>query len=102
MIEFIVMIILGIILIITGIINISGNISTIHWYNRKNVTDDNQKSYGKLIGFGTSSIGISLVVTGILQLLYYKEFWFYIILIGIILGVFLILYSQFKYNKGIF
>lgn len=102
MIEFIVMTILGVTLTVLGIVNIAGNISTIHSYNRKNVTENNQKAYGRFVGSGTASIGVSLIITGILQIFCYKEYWFFILLVGTIIGILLILYAQFKYNKGIF
>lgn len=100
--EFILMILLGLLLTMLGISNIRGNISSIHWYNRKRVTKENQGAYGKWIGTGTVLIGGSLVITGVLELLNEKEYWFLILLIGIVIGLSLMIYAQFKYNKGIF
>ena len=102
MIEFIAMILLGTILTIIGILNIRGNISSIHWYNRRKITEENRKPYGRLVGSGTVVIGLSLIITGILQLLSEQEYYFYIILAGALVGLVLIFWAQFKYNKGLF
>lgn len=102
MIEFVAMILFGAILTIIGILNIRGNISSIHWYNRRKITEENQKPYGRLVGSGTVVIGLSLIITGILQMLSKQEYYFYIIPAGVLVGLVLILWAQFKYNKGLF
>ena len=38
---------LGVICVLLGIFNMCGNIGTIHWYNRRKVTKENQKAYHK-------------------------------------------------------
>ena len=85
---------------VMGIVNIKGNISTIHSYNRRRVKEDITK-YGKVVGTGTLIIGISLVL-GFIVSFWSEEIMGYIILPAIIIGLGLILYGQFKYNKGIF
>lgn len=70
----------GVLLSVLGIVNIMGNISTIHSYNR---------------------MGASLIAAFI------ATFWSerligYIVIPALILGLGFILYAQFKYNKGIF
>ena len=57
--------------------------------------------YGKVVGTGTLIIGISLVL-GFIVSFWSEEIMGYIILPVIIIGLVLILYGQFKYNKGIF
>ncbi len=58
--------ILGVILIVLGIMNMKGNISSLHWYHRKRVAEEDRKPFGKLVGLGTLIIGIALVISGIL------------------------------------
>ena len=60
--ENIVMWILGVFISVVGIINIKGNISTIHSYNRRRVKEEDIPKYGKVVGTGTLIIGISLVL----------------------------------------
>lgn len=100
--EYLPLIIFGTIFVFMGIINYKGNISTIHWYNRRNISNDNVKKYGKLMGFGTIIIGIGMITTGILQLLYNSEELNYILIISTIIGIIIMICSQIKYNKGIF
>lgn len=93
---------LGVIIIIMGIINLRGNISTIHWYNRRRVSQADAPKYGKAMGLGTLIIGGSIALTAVLQMIFDREIIFYIILAGTVIGVSIMLYAQFKYNKGIF
>lgn len=58
--EYLPLLILGIILSTLGIVNIRGNISTIHSYNRRNVKEEDVAPYGRAVGTGTLVIGASL------------------------------------------
>ena len=93
---------LGTILTVLGIFNMYGNIGSIHWYNRRKVTKENQKAYCMVVGLGTLIIGVCLIVSGIVQALIGIEPSAVIMVIGILVGLTLILYAQFKYNRGIF
>lgn len=101
-IEYLFLSIIGLIFIYLGIINYKGNILSIHWYNRRNVSKENEKSYGKLMGVGTGIIGIGLTITGILLLIFNLEEFYYILISSLIVGMIIMIYSQIKYNKGIF
>lgn len=100
--EYLPLIILGTIFIFLGIINYKGNISTIHWYNRRNIGKKHVKKYGKLMGLGTIIMGVGMIITGILQLFYRLEELNYILIISVIIGIIIMFYSQIKYNKGVF
>ncbi len=92
----------GILIVILGILNCLGNIETIHWYNRKRITEENRKPYGKAVGIGTIIIGASMIVCAILELIAETEYIYFGLLAGLIVGLVFILYAHFKYNKGIF
>lgn len=97
----ILLLVFGICLSTLGIINIKGNISTIHSCNRRNVKEEDIPKYSKAVGTGTLVIGVSLV------LLYLVTFWNqavidYIVLPAMVIGLAFILYGQIKYNHGIF
>ena len=101
--------ILGVILIVLGIMNMKGNISSLHWYHRQRVTEEDRKPFGKLVGLGTLIIGIALVISGILfwiSELTATELWLIvgcvITVVGIVVGLVLSFYAMIKYNKGIF
>lgn len=84
-----------------GIANIKGNISTIHSYNRRKVTEADAPKYGKAVGTGTLIMGLSLVLAFLLSFIN-ELLTAIVILPGFVVGIGFILYGQFKYNKGIF
>lgn len=96
-----IILILGVFISVIGIVNIKGNISTIHSYNRRKVKEEDIPKYGKAVGTGTLIIGVSFVLG------YIVSFWSetvmaFIILPAVVVGLGFMLYGQFKYNKGIF
>ena len=109
MISFITTAALGLLVCVFGIINMTGNISSLHSYHRKRVTEEDRKPFGKLVGLGTLLIGIAMIVFGVLFLMFEKtQLDFYIIIgtvlliAGIIAGMVISFYAMVKYNKGIF
>lgn len=100
---------LGVLISVLGIINMTGNISSLHWYHRQRVTEENIKPFGKLVGFGTLIIGVAMIVFGALFLIYEKTQLELLVIIGtvelflgIILGTIISFYAMKKYNGGIF
>lgn len=100
--EYIFLLIFGICITILGIFNIKGNISSIHWYNRLKITNENKNKYGKSMGIGALIIGLCMAITAILQMFFNNENIWYITVTGIIIGLIFMIYGQVKYNKGIF
>ena len=96
--EYLGLLVMGILLSTLGIVNIMGNISTIHAWNRKRVKEADIPRYGRAIGAGTLVIGAALIVS----YLWNAAVIDYIILPGLGIGLALILYAQLKYNHGIF
>lgn len=99
--EYLGLLVMGILLSTLGIVNIMGNISTIHAWNRKRVKEADIPRYGRAIGAGTLVIGAAFIAS------YLVTFWNaavidYIMLSGLGIGLALILYAQLKYNHGIF
>lgn len=93
---------IGTIISVLGVFNLRGNIGSIHWYNRRKVPKEDQLPYCRCVGLGTLLIGVAMIISGFLQALVSVEAGAVVILIGIIIGLVLILYAQFKYNRGIF
>ena len=99
--DHIALLILGIFIAIIGIVNIMGNISTIHSYIRRKVREEDAPKYGRAVGTGTLIIGVSLIAA------FVTTFWSetamsFIVVPALVIGLGFILYAQFKYNKGIF
>ena len=99
--DSIVMLVLGVLITALGIININGNISTLHWYHRKRIAESDIPAFGKAVGTGTVIIGAGLIVSGVLSLLKIK-FAEIILIAGVIVGLPIMLYAIIKYNKGLF
>ncbi len=99
--ENIAMLIIGLFIVAIGTVNICGNISTIHSYNRRNVTEADAPKYGKIVGTGTVIIGAALVLAFVLTLFSVGAAEF-VVIPAMALGLGFIIYGQIKYNKGIF
>ena len=100
---------LGILISILGIINMTGNISSLHWYHRQRVTEENRKPFGKLVGLGTLIIGIAMVIFGIMFFIFEKTQIEALVVVGvveliasIVAGMIVSFYAMKKYNGGIF
>lgn len=93
---------LGILLIILGSFNIRGNIASIHWYNRRKVTKENQLPYCRLVGFGTMIIGIGMLISAVIQATVSILAGSSLMLFSVVIGIALMIYAQIKYNHGIF
>ena len=59
--EKLTLLLFGSIISVIGIMNIRGNISTIHFYNRGKVKEEDIPKYGKAVGTGTLIVGLSLI-----------------------------------------
>ena len=93
---------IGVICVLFGIFNMCGNIGSIHWYNRRKVTKENQKAYCMFVGLGTLIVGAAIIVGAVTQALGNITASGWVIGIGVLIGLVFILYAQFKYNRGLF
>ncbi len=100
---------LGLLLVVLGIINMTGNLSSLHWYHYRRVTEENRKPFGRLVGLGTVFCGIAVIFFGAFLFLYEKTQLEIYAIIGtalllVFLGIGLIisLFAMIKYNQGIF
>ena len=100
----VVIIILTVFFIRNGIDNLKGNIDSVHWYNRRRITEETRPKYGKLIGISTLICAGGVILCTILDLVYGElpEIGGWIVLIAIAVSIVIMIYAQFKYNKGIF
>ena len=95
------MLILGIFISVLGVVNILGNVSTIHSYNRRRVREEDIPRYGRVMGTGTLIMGAALMASYILSL-WREDLVVWVIIPAFIVGLGLMLYGQFKYNGGLF
>ena len=99
--ENLMLLVLGIFISTLGIVNIAGNISTIHSYNRRKVKEEDIPKYGKAVGTGTLIIGISFVIAYAITY-WNEEIIPYIVIPAVLVGLIFMLYGQIKYNHSIF
>ena len=102
-------VIVGVVLIILGCSQMKGNISTLHRYHRRNVSEENRIPFGRLTGMGSIIIGIAMILNGgltcaagSLQLPLLATVGMAVLILGLIAGLVIIFHAIFKYNKGIF
>jgi hypothetical protein len=105
----IVPVILGIMISVIGAVNMSGNISTLHWYHRSRVREEDRLPFGRKVGLGTILTGAGVAASGLFEYLALKtgneQMNFYgglLLMAGLGGGAVLILYAMIRYNKGIF
>ena len=100
---------IGVICILIGISNRKGNISSLHSYHRKRVSEEDRLPFGKLVGLGMIMIGLSLFFFALFMAL---SVWLEkavlsligsgVMLLGVAVGLGISFYAMIKYNKGIF
>ncbi len=107
--SLITLLVFAILVIIMGILNICGNISSLHHYHRHRVAPENVKPFGRLVGIGTVIIGTAMGFYAVLSYIserlalpILKITSSIILVISIIAGLLLCFYAMLKYNKGIF
>ena len=99
----------GVICIVLGIINMRGNISSIHSYHRSRVSKEDILPFGKKVGLGTIIMGVGVIIFSILSAITFYTENNILMLIGTIImiasfivGIALSFYAMKKYNGGIF
>lgn len=107
--EFIITFIVGVVLIVIGISNMRGNISSLHSYHRQRVSEEDRIPFGKQVGLGNIIIGVGVIIFSILSAitLYNKNNAYIsvgtvVLIASIIVGLVFSFKAMIKYNKGIF
>lgn len=99
--EAIILVVIGIVFVFIGVAIMKGKTQLIHSYHMKNITEETRKPYGRVVGAGNLVIGVGIALDGMLTIVLSKEIMLFTI-IGLVIGLVLIFYGQFKYNKGLF
>lgn len=100
---------LGILCIILGILNMRGNISSLHSYHRHRVAQEDRLPFGRLVGIGTIIMGASIILfsalsfaADLLKMPVITIIGTVVMIAGLAVGLGLSIYAMIKYNKGIF
>ena len=109
MIGYVTAIIVGIVCIVIGIMNMMGNISTLHAYHRARVKEEDRIPFGKMVGLGTIILGAGVTLFGILtmlgDLLAIEALIIaatVVMIVAIVVGMIITFAAMKKYNGGIF
>ena len=100
--EYLPLLILGLLIALVGLVNRLGDATTIHAHNRRKVREEDLPKYARAMGNGTMVIGLSLALTAALQMAFGCDWVLLIAAAGIVVGLVMMVRAQFKYNKGIF
>lgn len=99
----------GIVCIVIGVLNLCGNVSMLHGYHRKRVSEEDMPAFSRLVGIGTIIMGGGISVAGVLSLIseelgapVYHTVGIAILIAALIIGLGITVYAMKKYNKGIF
>ena len=102
-------VIIGVVIIVMGCMHMKGNISTLHSYHRKRVTEEDRIPFGRKVGTGSIMIGCALILKACLDYAagsmnnpMLNTAGTAALVIGFVTGTALIVYAMMKYNKGIF
>jgi len=100
---------LGLLIAAMGLTNWKGNLSTLHWYHRHRVTEENRMVFGRRVGAGTMLIGAALIIFSLLsfagnqlQSAAFSVAGSVLLVAAIVIGLGVSFYAMIKYNKGIF
>ena len=109
MLSFIPFIIVGVVLIVIGITNLRGNISSLHSYHTHRVSEQDRLPLGKRVGVGKIILGASVILLGIsssLAILLENKVFMYVgtgvFFVAATVGSAISLFAIIKYNKGLF
>lgn len=107
--AFVVSFLVGVVCLVLGFVNRSGNISTLHEYHRSRVSEEDRIPFGRKVGLGTVIIGAGIMAFSVLGTvtLYTEKDLFILIgtalmLLTIVIGMAITFAAMKKYNKGIF
>ena len=107
--SLIIPVIIGLVVIILGVQNMRGNISTLHRYHRNRVSEEDRIPFGRKVGSGTIIVGCALILKACCQfaaeklnILLLDTIGTVILIAGLDAGFAIIIYAMIKYNKGVF
>ena len=107
--AFVVTFLVGVVCVILGMKNRKGDISSLHSYHRRRVSEEDRIPFGKQVGLGTILVGVGVMVFSVMSAitLYTEQEIFILIgtgamIAGLVVGMAICFRAMIRYNKGIF
>ena len=98
--ELIAMLFVGAVLIALGGYHMKGNLPSNRREENADETKENIRRHGFTVGLGTAIIGASVLIAGVLQIVFLAQWPLVIALVGVLVGMGLALYGQIRLIKG--
>lgn len=102
-------VLIGMIIVALGIRNMKGDISSLHRYNRKRVSEEDRLPFGRKVGAGTVLVGCSVILKACFEFAsehfgmpFLDRIGTGILIAGLAAGLTVITIAMFRYNKGLF
>ena len=103
------LLLLGLLIAVMGVINMTGNINSLHSYHRHRVKEEDRLPFGRMVGGGTLTVGAGVIAFSVLMMIHHATeaealVWIAtaILLVSIIVGLVLSFWGMINYNKGMF
>ena len=107
MMEYLLPMAVGVLVIVLGILNMKENISLLHRYHRKRVSEEDRIPFGKKVGLGTIIVGITIILSACLQYAgaktgnaVFQTIQTVVLITGFIIGFAIILLAMEKNQQG--
>ena len=100
MIEFAILLVLGIAIIAMGIVTATGNLMFLKWRGKRYVSEANKVAFGRLNGISTIIIGIGIIVLAIIHRIFGETSWSGLVILPFAaVSVGILIYASLKYNR---
>lgn len=103
------LLLLGLLIAVMGVINMTGNINSLHSYHRHRVKEEDRLPFGRMVGGGTLTVGAGVIAFSVLMMIHHATevealVWIAtaVLFVCIVIGLVLSFWGMIKYNKGIF
>ena len=63
------LLLLGLLIAVMGVINMTGNINSLHSYHRHRVKEEDRLPFGRMVGSGTLTVGVGVIVFSVLMMI---------------------------------
>lgn len=96
--EYLPVMIVGLLVSVFSIPNLMGKVASYERCRRQGIREENMPAYSRIMGVGTLIMGISIIITAALLMIFQVKVVYLLAAVGCVLGVGVIVYGQTKYR----